>query len=319
MHRLRWSLVMAAGTSALKATWTMAPTGPSARSGACAAADGSSMYLFGGYVELADTSRSVTNDLWRFDGGEWRLVAPAGPDAPPARLCATLAHAGDALVLMGGWDGADGFFDDVWTFREGTWTREAATLPGPRSRHAACTLPDGRVVAVTHREVFVYDPSDGSVSIQETSGAAPSSRGLHAMARVSNSVVVTCGAAQSGEMTGDAYVLDCDTWTWRALSATGPEPRAAGAAAPLDDNRVLLVGGAARLAPPLAGLAPLDDVWCLDVEADAWTRVETNAGFGPRNAHVLCRLGDGGFVVNGGWVPFVRTYDDTLRLEVDSS
>ena len=67
------------------------------------------------------------------------------------------------------------------------------------------------------------------------------------------------------------------------------------------------------------GSERLDDVWCLDVTADTWTRVETNAGFGPRNAHVLCRLGDGGFVVNGGWVPFVRTYDDTLRLEVDSS
>ena len=49
------------------------------------------------------------------------------------------------------------------------------------------------------------------------------------------------------------------------------------------------------------------------------TRVETNAGFGPRNAHVLCRLGDGGFVAHGGWVPFVSTYDDTLRLEVASS
>ena len=57
----------------------------------------------------------------------------------------------------------------------------------------------------------------------------------------------------------------------------------------------------------------------LPLTADTWTRVETNAGFGPRNAHVLCRLGDGGFVVNGGWVPFVSTYDDTLRLEVDSS
>ena len=43
------------------------------------------------------------------------------------------------------------------------------------------------------------------------------------MARVgAHSVVVTCGAAESGEMTGDAYVLDCDTWEWRALSATGP-------------------------------------------------------------------------------------------------
>ena len=167
MHRLLWSL-MAAGTSALKATWTKAPSGPSARSGACAAADGAGAYLFGGYVEAADMSRSVTNDLWRFDDGEWRLVAPAGPDAPPARLCATLAHTGDALVLMGGWDGSDGFFDDVWTFREGAWTQEAATLPGPRSRHAACTLPDGRVVAVTHREVFVYDPSDGSVTTQPT-------------------------------------------------------------------------------------------------------------------------------------------------------
>ena len=112
---------MMTAASALKASWTMAPSGPSARSGACAAADSAGgAFLFGGYVEQADMSRSVTNDLWQFDGGDWRLVAPAGPDAPPARLCATLAHTGNALVLMGGWDGADGFFDDVWTFREGT-------------------------------------------------------------------------------------------------------------------------------------------------------------------------------------------------------
>ena len=311
---MRSYFILTAATTALKATWRKAPSGPSARSGACAAADGAGgAFLFGGYIEQADLSRSVTNDLWRFVGEDWRLVAPAGPDAPPARLCSTLAHTNDGLVLMGGWDGAAGFYDDVWTFRQGAWTRETATLPGPRSRHAACTLDDGRVVAVTHREVFVYDPADRSVTIQATTGTPPSSRGLHAMARVgSHSVVVTCGADQSGEMTGDAYVLDCDTWAWRALAATGPQPRAAGAAASLDFSRILLVGGAAR---DESGLAPLDDVWCLDVEADAWTRVETNADFGPRNAHVLCRLGGGNFMAHGGWVPFVSTYDDTLRLE----
>ena len=85
-------------------------------------------------------SRSVTNDLWRFDGGDWRLVAPAGPDAPPARLCATLAHTGDALVLMGGWDGADGFFDDVWTFQRGRVDgsiHAARPAEPPRRLHAS--------------------------------------------------------------------------------------------------------------------------------------------------------------------------------------
>jgi len=88
MHLLPWSLwsLMTAQASALRATWHKAPAGPSARSGACAAADGAGgAFLFGGYIEQEDMSRSVTNDLWRFDGEDWSLVAPAGPDTSSRR------------------------------------------------------------------------------------------------------------------------------------------------------------------------------------------------------------------------------------------
>ena len=76
---------------------------------------------------------------------------------------------------MGGWDGADGFFDDVWTFREGAWTKQTSTLPGPRSRHAACTLPDGRVVAVTHRDVDAADIDRALRELREFIGKSGSS------------------------------------------------------------------------------------------------------------------------------------------------
>ena len=109
------------GAGALKASWQpTASPGPSARSGACAAADGAgALYVFGGYLEAADGSRSVSNDLWRFAEGTWTEVAKAGPYSPRARLCSTLCSTKGGLLLLGGWDpgiqgdGGD-ILDDVW-------------------------------------------------------------------------------------------------------------------------------------------------------------------------------------------------------------
>ena len=163
---------------ALDARWSKLPGGPSARSGACASAGGGAVHVFGGYLEAADGSRSVSNDLWRFADGTWTEVAAASPGAPRPRLCSTLCETKGSLLVLGGWDpGAKGdggdILDDVWLYEKGAWTELDARLPGPRSRHAACSLDDGRVVAVTHREasasavIFLYrrlSRADASVS-----------------------------------------------------------------------------------------------------------------------------------------------------------
>ena len=118
-------------------------------------------------------------------------------------------------------------------------------------------------------------------------------------------------------MCDDAFVLDCDTWTWRALNARGPAPRAGAAAAPLGPDAMLLVGGALRDAAT-GGLAPSDEVWVLDVAADEWRAVApAGAGlFEPRNAHVLGRVSPDTFLLHGGWQPFVRSYGESFKLEV---
>eukprot|EP00629_Pelagomonadales_sp_RCC1024_P006952 CAMPEP_0119288184 /NCGR_PEP_ID=MMETSP1329-20130426/36791_1 /TAXON_ID=114041 /ORGANISM="Genus nov. species nov., Strain RCC1024" /LENGTH=232 /DNA_ID=CAMNT_0007288965 /DNA_START=130 /DNA_END=825 /DNA_ORIENTATION=- len=210
-------------SAAMQASWSKAPAGPSARSGACAASDGANCWLFGGYLEDEHMARTVSNDLWRFEDDEWVCVAPAAKNGPRPRLCSTLTKSGDHLVLLGGWDpGSQGdggdILDDVWSYdiNKGEWKKLDATLPGPRSRHAAVALDDGRVVAVTHREVLVFDPATQRVAVQPTSGEAPSSRGLHVAAKLdgSDTLVVFGGAAQDGGMCDDAFLLDCETWTW---------------------------------------------------------------------------------------------------------
>ena len=320
-------LLFALGTTtALRASWSpiTSKIQPSPRSGATATAtkDGS-VYLFGGYEEDEAGARRVVDDLWRYDADGWTRVATGGPGP---RLCSALAAVGGELFLFGGWDpeteGTGGsILDDVWAYdiAAGRWERCAPVPGGPASRHVCCALASGDVLVHTHRSetsVLLFDAATREWREQATSGPAPSSRGLHVAAAVDAGVVVFGGADKSGAMCGDAFVLDVATWTWRALGATGPAGRAGAAAAPLDATSVVVAGGAAR--GDDGGLDPLGDVWVLDVAADAWRRADASGDFKPRNALVLCPSG-GGFLVHGGWRPFVETYGDTLALDVSSS
>ena len=174
----------------------------------------------------------------------------------------------------------------------------------PAEPPRACTLPDGRVVAVTHREVFVtpvgrlcyHTTHDGLATV----GQRPPRDGSRF-----NSLV-DCGAAQSGEMTGDAYVLDRGA-DGRALSATGSSRarrrRRAARRQPRPPRR--------RRGPPhMLGLAPL----AAQAHA-AHGRAETNAG---RPAQRLaCSAASATAVMVNGGCPFVST--TTLpRLEAPS-
>ena len=325
---LLWLLI--AGARGLEASWraVATPVQPSPRSGStAAAASESSVFLFGGYEEDDSGGRRVVDDLWRYDAGAgWTLVSGGGAGGPGPRLCSALACVGGEVFLFGGWDpetaGTGGsILDDVWVYDTAadSWAACAPVPGGPVSRHACCALDGGEILVHTHRcaeSVLVFDAAKRSWREQPTSGAAPSPRGLHVAARVEGGVVVFGGAAQSGEMCGDGYFLDTASWAWRKLAALGPAPRAGAAAAALAGGaEVVLVGGAARGGD--GGLDPQSDVWVLDVRGDAWTKVEAGgAALAPRNAHVLLPTGPTTFVLHGGWHPFVRTFDDTLELDI---
>ena len=126
--------------------------------------------------------------------------------------------------------------------------------------------------------------------VRATTGDAPPSLGLHCAAsmRSSTAMVVFGGAAKDGKMSNGAYVLDATSWTWTKLdtsaattttttTTTGddddgdgnenaniPAPRAGACLCPLDDDSVLMFGGATP--GEGGGLVGLNDVWVLTVD-----------------------------------------------------
>ncbi|KAL7473790.1 hypothetical protein ACHAXS_014387 [Conticribra weissflogii] len=203
---------------------------------------------------------------------------------------------------------------------------------------------------------------------QSTKGECPSSRGLHCAAQIVSStskstkgVVIFGGAAKDGNMSNEAFFLDVSSWTWTKLDCAGksdnddshendgegtvggmPSPRAGACLCPLDENSVLLFGGAE---PSEGGLRGLNDVWVLQVDFEngkgQWeclvpseSQSQSNSRPSGRNAATLTRidpkgllpeclwkksLDDSFYILQGGWYPFRHTYNDVFLLRVSPS
>lgn len=228
-------------------------------------------------------------------------------------------------ILLGGWDpqtpGTGGvILDDVSMLDMETlkWSScitsgsegSVATIPGgPTSRHVAVSLSipsdndvegksDRRNVICLHNHrcedhVLLLSTMGGTAiqwERQYTSGEAPSSRGLHCAASIHNSQSMVIFG---GNMSNEAFVLDTATWKWTKLDCGGsdqhlPSPRAGACLCPLDNDSVLLFGGAI---PSSGGLAGLNDVWILTVDLERgigkWECLIENAEDGNENDGTL--------------------------------
>ncbi|KAL3791799.1 hypothetical protein HJC23_002430 [Cyclotella cryptica] len=256
------------------------------------------------------------------------------------------------------------------------------TIPdGPTSRHVAVPVcfkksagqeAEEAILLHNHRcedHVFLLslsanentneknDKFRGQWKRQTTNGDAPSSRGLHCAiqlndpkSNLSKSVVLFGGAAKDGTMSNEAFVLDLSSWKWSKLDCSGdkPSPRAGACLCELDENTVILFGGAER---GDQGLVGLNDVWSLNINIATGTGVWTclienesvdgeklDASRPPgRNAATLTRMNaqsllpkdllcrnssegknDAYFLLQGGWNPFRKTFDDVFVLRVAS-
>jgi len=220
---------------------------------------------------------------------------------------------------------------------------------------------------------------------QPTTGDVPSSRGLHCAMSLAyglsdddndantstKAMVIFGGAAKDGNMSNEVFVLDVRSWKWTRLDCSSsagdgddddaddaddiPTPRAGACLCPLDENSVLLFGGAMpATADEGGGLLGLNDVWVLRIDMEhgkgKWECLirsqsvvdndeDNNDVVRPpgRNAATLCAIdagkflpnmkagteGDDGksscFLLQGGWYPFRKTYDDVFLLRINSS
>lgn len=277
-------------------------------------------------------------------------------------------------ILLGGWDpqepGTGGIIlDDVsvldlntlqWSQPISSEENVISSIPGgPTSRHVAvsvCINNGESIILHNHRcedHVLLLSVSSsegklrGKWKRQPTSGNIPSSRGLHCAAPLNDSksitkrVVIFGGAAKDGNMSNEAFVLDLITWEWKKLLCTGdqPSPRAGACLSPLDENTLILFGGAETRD---GGLVGLNDVWSLSINIEKGLGVwkcllkdqAADISCPPgRNAATLTRINAQAllppaliksessldevpayFLLQGGWNPFRRTYDDVFVL-----
>ena len=306
-----------------------------------------------------------------------------GKGIPQQRLAAAAVGLSNKALVLGGWDsqeaGTGGVIlnsiDLLALESEGDATRTdpvwkmdpSVNLGEPTSRQVAVALSDTTVLMHNHRctdhvlliELPNNDEDDDgnkmTIRRQPTTGAAPSPRGLHtaSVCSLGNKVVVFGGAAQTGEMSNELFVLYTITWEWSEIKVYGdvPTPRASPCFCVLEEDcnppddttqhsshqaTFVLFGGADRsLAGEGVPLHGCNDLWLLhltfhDDEGGpqsqsktmaTWERLlpTTSTTLPPgRNAATLTPLPNQPhtFVLQGGWYPFRKTHRETYLLKL---
>ena len=131
-----------------------AGAGPSARSGAAAAALGSTMLLFGG-----SSNGTPLGDTWTWNGSTWMQLPVTGP-AP--RFHAAAATVPGGVLLFGG-DSGSGALGDTWLWdaKGGTWAQQKNAAPAPSPRSQAS-------VGVMNGVVVLFGGTDGTLQFSDT-------------------------------------------------------------------------------------------------------------------------------------------------------
>mmetsp|Transcript_14114 Transcript_14114/g.38160 ORF Transcript_14114/g.38160 Transcript_14114/m.38160 type:complete len:386 (+) Transcript_14114:86-1243(+) len=305
--------------------------------------------VLGGYTEKTDSGQMQRQECmegWVFSSqkeGAWQPLDFAQGPIPAPRLVSQAVVVDDNLYLVGGWNpgGSAPFLNDIWRLdlKTNRWTElhpEGEPLPAI-SRHQAVAV--GKSIYIIHHRstqdisvLDVSDPTHPRLSKVPVKGDVPSSRGLHSLTAVAphpsalpTKLFLFGGAPQRGPMMSDLYALDLLTNEWTKLSPSGAQPHArcahGAAAAPL--GRHLLVFGGAFYKDQVAGgggLQVLDDTICYDTVDNKWVPVAQGSGppLPARNAHTLVPIAkhENKWLLHGGWVPFVSTFNDTYVVEL---
>lgn len=292
--------------------------------------DDGRILLFGGLTGNAGSP--CTDDLWTHTNDDgWKHVSKQ--NGPGKRMYSAAAMLNNDMYLLGGWDPGEPksggvFLDDVWKLDGQTleWTLMEDKLPcGPVSRHTACSVGN-QIIVHTFRGVCVMD-STGKWTEKETTGEAPDGLSMCAMVPLSDSsVLVFGGSTKTQQLSADAFVLDTNSWTWTKLDANdnnsdGPSPRASPCAAKWKENQAVIFGGASLGDGGYqggAGLQAQRDTWLLSVKDNCkanWSCLDVdNECPNARLAATLSPASDGGLMLQGGWDPKGKTFEDTWVL-----
>lgn len=213
----------------------------------------------------------------------WRRISASGPSA---RRDATFTGDGAGGAWLFGGRNDAGPLGDLWLFRNGSWTKTAATGPKPRFGHNAAYIR-GRLFVFGGQagpseffnDVWAYDPASEGWLPVSASGAKPAARYGAGGDAVGDAFVVTHGFTNSGRFDDTWRLLQPGSWTNVSPPSGRPIKRCLHRAVYVPGIRKMLLFGGQTNGVPFLG-----DTWLYDTAGRTWTQVR-GAAPGARNVY----------------------------------
>ncbi|XP_030639005.1 kelch domain-containing protein 1 [Chanos chanos] len=312
------------------------------RSGHTAVVEGNVLYVWGGYVSVADDEVFLpNNEIWLYDlvSGIWERHDMTG-DIPPSMSGSCGCTLNGDMYIFGGCcdDGQTNKYYSV-NLRDGNYAwrevkHESGCKPSSRDK-LSCWVYNGSLIyfgGYGHKlfseingsgsfvideaswiedifwgwnnEVHMYDPREKSWSEPQTFGKAPMPRAAHGSATVGSKGYV-CGGRVQETRTSDIHCLDLESWTWTEILPATPAPvgRSWHTLTAVSDTSLFLFGGLS------VDCKPMSDAWVFDIETKEWRELQHPNTDKPRLWHTACQGMESDVIVFGGSRDYILLVD----------
>jgi N-acetylneuraminic acid mutarotase len=266
------------------------------------------LYVAGGIARRLGVPY-FSNRCFSYDpaSDQWTEIAAL----PEALHHAALASDGDALIVVGGFNGG---YTHVWRMRARVYRLHAegwvedGRLPGPQAEGVLATSPDGDIHLVTgqmprgtdnsarsdHVEVVDHRVRAAGNNTWESLAPIPTPRNSATGGWMGEQLIVTGGRTARGNLDAtEIYDLREDRWR---SAAPLPLPQA-GTASVVTEDGLIVFGG--EIFQPHSAVFP--NVWHYSVSRDEWTAMPDMPT--PRHGLGAGRFGNEVFVVGGATEP----------------
>ncbi|XP_076013917.1 kelch domain-containing protein 1 [Genypterus blacodes] len=313
------------------------------RSGHTAVVEENKLYVWGGYLSIADQEVFLANDeIWVYDieQGVWQVISMTG-DVPPSMSGTCSCSLNGNMYIFGGCDD-NGQTNQIYcvNLADGkfTWKKirhQVGSAPSPRDKLSSWVY-NGRIIyfgGYGHKrlsdvdrnnrsfivddaswaaeflwgwnnEVFIFDPVQASWSEAKTHGSAPAPRAAHGSATLGSKGYI-CGGRVMETRTSDVHCLDLETWTWSEIIPVSSVPvgRSWHTLTATSESSLFLFGGLSN------DCKPMSDGWLLDIETKKWRELEHPFKNKPRLWHSACAGKDSDVIVFGGSCDYILLVD----------
>ncbi|XP_062325407.1 kelch domain-containing protein 1 isoform X1 [Osmerus eperlanus] len=275
------------------------------RSGHTALVEGDQLYVWGGYVSIADDEVFLPNDeIWVYDieRGAWEMFQMSG-EVPPSMSGTCGCSLNGDMYIFGGCDD-NGQTNQLYCVNlldgQYCWRRmihESGSPPSPRDK-LSCWVYTGRLIyfgGYGHKQLRDIDNNNRSFILDEASWLAPMVEDVF------------------WGWNNEVHVFDptAANWSEPRTSGRAPAPRAAHASATLE-HRGYVCGGRVME-------TRTSDIHCLDLKTWTWTEIVpvSTVPVG-RSWHTMTAISDRALFLFGGLSVECKPMSDGWVLDVET-